>query len=183
MWHLFHPAIVHFAVAFLVTGGLVEAWGLLADRERAARFGAVLVIAGTISLVPTVASGYLASSVLDAPAEAEALLEWHERTGLALIGVFLVLQVWKGWNQGRIPEGQRKLYALALLLAVALAVYGAVLGGELVYVHGVGVGCVHQHEDVMGGQVDPGPLHLDVQRASHLLELVERAHKSRLVLL
>ncbi|MCP3978352.1 MAG: DUF2231 domain-containing protein [bacterium] len=140
MWHLFHPALVHFSVAFLVAGGLVEAWGLLADRERAARFGAALVVAGTVSLVPTLATGYLAAANVDAPSAVEPLLDAHERNGLILVAAFLGLQFWKGWNQGRIPAGQRRVYALMLLAGVALAVYGALLGGELVYLHGVGVG-------------------------------------------
>ena len=49
------------------------------------------------------------------------------------------LLFWKGWYRGSVPEAQRHYYAMALLLGVLLVSYGALLGGDLVYMHGVGV--------------------------------------------
>ena len=45
----------------------------------------------------------------------------------------------KAWNRGAIPESWRRPYGALLLLGAALVVGSAVLGGELVYVHGTGV--------------------------------------------
>lgn len=139
MLHLVHPIFVHFSVGFLVAGGIVESLAIFAGWEKAERFAAVLVLAGTVSLVPTVAAGFLAQNVLDIPAAAGPLLERHERTGLWILAVFLVSQLWKGWCGGRLPAGQRRPYAVLLLLGAALVAYGAFLGGEMVYGFGVGV--------------------------------------------
>ena len=54
MLHLFHPAFLHFTVAFLVAGGGLEAWGLLADREGPRRLGSTLLLIGLVSLIPTI---------------------------------------------------------------------------------------------------------------------------------
>lgn len=137
--HLVHPALVHFTVAFLVVGGLVEAVAILAARERAERFGSTLVVLGTFALVATVASGFLALNVVNLPPGAEDAAGAHERMGIVLLGTFLALALWKGWHRGRLPQPHRPLYAIALLGGVAMVVTSAWLGGVMVYAHGVGV--------------------------------------------
>lgn len=136
--HLIHPALVHFAIAFLVAGGLLEAYGILGRRPGAERFGGALVVAGAISLVPTVATGFLAMNTVDLGPATEAAASLHERVGILVLGAFGGLMLWKGWNRGTIPEAQRAAYAVALLAAVSLVAYGAFLGGRLVYAFGVG---------------------------------------------
>ena len=131
---------MHFALAFAVSGALCAAVGILAARERLERFGGVLLLLGTGAIVLAVASGYLAANT--APglqgAAAEAL-GGHERLALLSGASLLLLVVWKGLGRGRIASGQRRLYALALLLAAALLVWTALLGGRLVYEHAVGI--------------------------------------------
>jgi len=139
MFHLFHPALVHFAVAFLVGGGLCEAWGLLGRRPAVERFGATLVLVGTASLVPVLFSGYLAANSVDFTPQAARVLDLHETSAWLIAAVFVAALFWKGWCRGEIPASQRPSYALLLLVAVLLTAYGALLGGEMVYVHAVGV--------------------------------------------
>lgn len=140
MLHLIHPALVHFSVSLLILGGAVEAWALLTRREGPARFGSILVTCGTISLLPTIVTGYLAVNTVELPASAESVLDAHERNGLFLIGLFVGAQFWKGWFRGELPRAQRPFYAMLLIAGVLLAAYSALLGGELVYKLGVGVG-------------------------------------------
>lgn len=140
MTHLIHPGVVHFAVAFLVVGGCAEAFGLIARRAAWSRFGAPWVVIGTVWLVPTLVTGFLAQNAVDVPAGAEGTLALHERIGLALFAVFAVALFWKAWVRGQLPDSHRLPYAVYLLAGVLLAAYGAFLGGELVYVHAVGVG-------------------------------------------
>jgi uncharacterized membrane protein len=137
--HLVHPALVHFSVALLVIGAACEVVGLYRRHERALFFGSVLVLAGTATLPFTVATGFLASNVLDLDPASRALVERHERIGLLVLGVFVASQFWKAWFRGRIPEGQRLPYSMLLVVGVVLLAYGALLGGEMVYLHGVGV--------------------------------------------
>ncbi len=140
MLHLIHPVLVHFGVAFVAAGALLESYGLFAERETLRRFGASLWGVGTILLVAVIASGYVAANTIDLPAAAVETLADHERQGWILLAALVLLQFWKGWHRGRLPEGQRRWYALALCLAAALLFYSALLGGRLVYGFGVGVG-------------------------------------------
>lgn len=139
MLHLIHPVLVHFSVALLLLGSAAEAWGLMRRRERPRALGGTLVLAGTLSLVPTIAAGFVALNSVTLSTAAQPVAERHELIGLLVFAVFVTSQFWKGWAQGRIPDRQRVAYALWLLLGAALVAYGALLGGELVYVHAVGV--------------------------------------------
>jgi uncharacterized membrane protein len=137
--HLFHPALVHLTVAFLVTGGMVEAFGIVARRAAAERFGMFLVVAGTASLLPTLLAGFLAENSLTLTEAGTAAVDQHERYGIMVLGVFLPLLLVRAWGRGRVPDGARALYASGLLAGVALTVFVAYLGGRMVYALGVGV--------------------------------------------
>ena len=139
MLHLFHPALVHFTVAFVVTGAAVEIWAILRGHARAERWGEQLLALGLASLVVTVASGYLAANTLPGPPGDGLLLAAHERNGWILLGLLLAAQFWKSWCGGRLVGRAAQLYT-ALLAAVLVAVaWSAWLGGQMVYVHGIGV--------------------------------------------
>jgi uncharacterized membrane protein len=140
MLHLLHPAAVHFSVAFLVAGGLGESFGILLRRPGVERWSGTLVLLGTLSLFPTVVTGFLAENVLRPSEDLASLLALHERMGLVVLGTFLALLLWKAWRGGAVPDSQRLAFALALLAAVGLVLYAAVLGGSMVYGWGLGVG-------------------------------------------
>jgi uncharacterized membrane protein len=137
--HLIHPALVHVTVAFLIAGGLVEAYGIGRHHEAATRFGGALVVLGTASLVPTIIAGFLAENVLTLSGGAVDAVDDHERFGLLAFGVFLPLLLLKAWGRGRPPQGLRGLYVAGLLVGVALVGTAAYLGGLMVYALGVGV--------------------------------------------
>ena len=137
--HLLHPVTVHFTVAFLVAGGIAEGIGILIGRERLERFGGVLVLLGTASVVGTVVTGILAENSINHPPGSTVAIGRHESAGLLVLGVFVVALFWKAWDRGRVRESARPLYAIWLLAAVVLVIVTAWLGGDLVYTHGVGV--------------------------------------------
>ena len=132
---------MHFALAFAVSGALTEAAGILLARERLERFGGTLVLLGTAAVVLAVASGYLAANTAPGLVEGvqTAALDRHERFALLGAGALLLVVVWKGMGGGRIAPGQRRVYALALILVAALLLWAALFGGALVYEHAVGI--------------------------------------------
>jgi uncharacterized membrane protein len=137
--HLFHPALVHVTVAFLVVGGIVESFGLMRRRDLVERFGSILVVTGTVSLLPTMLAGFLASNSLTLPSASVAAVDLHERFGIMTLGVFLPLLITRAWGRGRVPEAARTYYTIGLILGVALTIAVAFLGGRLVYGFGVGI--------------------------------------------
>ncbi|NIL99668.1 MAG: DUF2231 domain-containing protein, partial [Acidobacteria bacterium] len=94
----------------------------------------------TIVIVAVIASGRVAANSVELPAAAVETLTVHERQGWIVLGALVLLHFWKGWHRGQVPPGQRPWFAMALIVAVGLLVYSAVLGGRLVYTYGVGVG-------------------------------------------
>jgi len=139
MWHLIHPVMVHFTVAFLLVGAVGEACGLLRSREGLAGVCSRLTLIGTLSLLPTIVSGVLAVNTFDVRPSASGVLDLHEAGAVATVIVFVGLHFWKGWVGGTLSAGQQKGYAWLLLFGAALVVYGALLGGELTYFNGAGV--------------------------------------------
>ena len=139
MLHLIHPVLVHLTVAFLVAGGLAEAYGIVRRQERAERFGGALVVFGTMSLIPTIVAGFLAENSLTLTVAGGEAVDDHERLGLIVLGVFVPLLLAKAWGRGRPPERWRGLYAATLLVGVLVAAGAAYLGGVMVYELGVGV--------------------------------------------
>jgi uncharacterized membrane protein len=137
--HLIHPALVHATVAFLIVGGLVEAYGLGTRHEPATKFGGALVVLGTVSLVPTMIAGFLAENVLTLSAAAADAVDDHERFGLLAFGVFVPLLLMKAWGRGRPPDRFFGVYVVGLIVGVALVATAAYLGGLMVYALGVGV--------------------------------------------
>ena len=138
MTHWIHPFFVHFSVAFLVAGAALEAWG--AVRREDSALASPLVIAGTISLVATLASGYLAANAVTLSEAARPLLAAHERNGWFVLGVFVSGLFGRAWIGRALRPGERALYATWLTFGAALALRSAWFGGRMVYEQGVGVG-------------------------------------------
>jgi uncharacterized membrane protein len=137
--HLLHPVFVHVTVAFLIVGGLIEAWGIAGRRDTAQRFGGALVLLGTVSLIPSIVAGFLAENSLTLSEAAGRAVDRHERLGLLTLGAFVPLVVVKAWGRGRPPERWRAAYLALLLAGVGLAATAAYFGGLMVYELGVGV--------------------------------------------
>jgi len=137
--HLIHPVFVHATVVFLILGGLVEGYGISRRRAAAQRFGGTLVVIGTVSLLPTIAAGFLAENSLTLTEAGQAAVDDHERLGLLVLGVFVPLLLLKAWGRGTPPERWRGLYVAGLVVGVALAAAAAYVGGFMVYELGVGV--------------------------------------------
>lgn len=138
MTHWIHPFFVHFSVAFLVSGAFLEVWG--AARRTEPRLASPLVVAGTVSLIATLASGYLAANAVLLPDEARPLLAAHERNGWFVLAVFVSGLFGRAWVGRPLRPAERGLYAAWLAFGAALALRSAWYGGRMVYEHGVGVG-------------------------------------------
>lgn len=95
---------------------------------------------GTVMLLPSIGSGLLAHTYQPAPdAVAASLINWHERVSYAVVLWFGALVAWRWDSRGQdstpLPVG----YRLAAVGGALLLVFGASLGGRLVYEHGMGV--------------------------------------------
>jgi len=155
-----HAALVHFPLALLLVGVLVELltlvfWNLRKSTIRIA--GRWMLVIGILAAVPTLTTGLFAlhqtAEAASQPADAwEAVVSrstwspelWdniREHVKWMTIGTLMLLLGTFIWISGT-DSARRNMYLLGIVVLVAggaMITYGGHAGGELVYQHGVGV--------------------------------------------
>lgn len=139
-----HPIIVHFPIALLVTGFLVELAGAILRRAWLTNAGLLFLVIGTLGTVAAARSGEAAEHEI---VETEAIaptLEEHEEGGKRTMWYFLALTAVRGtlaWRR-RFTPIVRWVFLLLWAAGLFLLAETAYHGGELVYEHGAGVAAV-----------------------------------------
>jgi len=149
----FHPALVHFPIAFLIGGVLLDLWAMRRPGSGWSRTATGLLITGLISGVVVGATGFLAFFTLpDSHTEgAHTAMYWHLGLQAASLLLFAVV-CWARWRVEAPALGTRVVGWLATVL---LAV-GAALGGWIVYHGGAGIEAdlmrphLHEHSQPSG---------------------------------
>lgn len=139
---IFHPIVVHFAIALVLFGFVADCSGSLRGQMQRQEVGRVCFLSGVVALGLAVVSGWVEqelprpASVFDE--QMQDVIFRHEYLGYGLLALFLVLAVMRLRIQGRLP--------VVFVLLAALGAAGIVLqgywGGELVYRYGAGVRAV-----------------------------------------
>jgi uncharacterized membrane protein len=132
-----HPALVHFPIALLIGGVILDLWGALRRRESATRAAHGLLVAGVVTGFIAAAAGILAFYTVPAHTEmAHALMYWHGGTN----AVSLVLFTWIVLVRWRRRNAPPPVWSQAVsVLATLLITVGGYLGGYMVYRGGAGV--------------------------------------------
>lgn len=141
-----HPMIVHFPIALLFVGVLIDLIGL-AFRERTFWRGTALIfyVAGALGALAAVLTGNAAADSVFLPSEANALLTEHSDLGtytVWLFGIYAVARTATYFTKldMRMPVrlGLTAVAAAGLILVWETAEHGS----EMVYRYGVGVQAV-----------------------------------------
>jgi len=140
-----HPALVHFPIAFLSVFFLLEIVGLRRDRLR--QTASAMLYCGTLGALLAAAAGLYAANTVPHGDAVHDIMEWHERLGLAVASLAIILSVWRLMAK-QVPVGMEKaLFLLLSTIMTASLVFGADLGGLMVYGHGVAVHDLQQADD------------------------------------
>jgi uncharacterized membrane protein len=130
-----HPATVHFPIAFLLGAVALDLYAWWRARADLARTATGLMAAGVITGVVAAATGAVAFFTVPAhTAEAHTLMYWHLGVNAAALGLFAAVVFLR-----RHPEPPGAKVRVAGLLAAALLAAGGFLGGRIVYRGGAGV--------------------------------------------
>ncbi len=151
-----HPALVHFPIAFLSVFFLLEMVGCGLRRDRLRQTASAMLYCGTLGALLAAAAGLYAANTVPHGDAVHDIMEWHERLGLAVASLAIILSVWRLMAK-QVPVGMEKtLFLLLSTIMTASLVFGADLGGSMVYGHGVAVHNLqhadshhHQHGDGM----------------------------------
>ncbi len=135
-----HPLIVHFPIALLTASVAVDLIALIKHQVQWHRFAYALLVAGLLSSSAAVITGTEAALPYRSKPEVADLIQQHEDFGSIVFIVFMATAL------GRLPLFLQRSGGWPLVMWIVVAVGGCVLlwwtsyyGGELVFVHGVGV--------------------------------------------
>ena len=139
---LLHPVCVHFAIALVVFGVLLDCGGSLSGRRDWQQAGKIGFLAGVGAVGLAVLSGWIEQqlprpgSVFD-PQVGE-LLFYHEYGGYVLLGFFIILLVARLQIREQLPL----LYIILAGMGLTGLTFQGYWGGEMVYRYGAGVRAV-----------------------------------------
>lgn len=134
-----HPYLVHFPIAFLSGFVLLEWTATLLKRGTWHTTATALLLLGSIGAVLTAAAGLYAASTVPHGQAVHDIMEWHERLGLTVTTLALILSGWRLALRSAPTGMARALFLLLSSLLLVCLAFGADLGGLMVYEHGVAV--------------------------------------------
>lgn len=135
-----HPFVLHFAVGLLLMAPLCDVLGLLLRREALLHAGRWNTLIGTFAGVLALMTGLGAEAMLGPHSAAgEALLHLHNALGFVTMFIWVPLAAWRLASRLPLPLRARTLYLAAAISGAAVLTVETVLGGALVYRHGVGL--------------------------------------------
>ena len=135
-----HPLIVHFPIALLLTATALELASLACRRPGWHRIALWNLALGTLGAAAAVASGLYAERVARHSFEIWEVMERHERLGISTLILALMAVAWRLKQHDQLSPRARLTTTLLNLAMTGTLVWGAYLGGRLVYELGVGGG-------------------------------------------
>ncbi len=142
-----HPIIVHFPLALVITSAsLLAAAHLLRSERNAATLATVgtwNLCLGALAALFALASGLAAVLDLHVGAAAHQAISLHLKWAIFTTLALVLLAVWRG--AGSAPESRpSRLFIVVLLAATAALMVTGYRGGQNVYRYGVGVSLIGQ---------------------------------------
>ncbi len=133
-----HPLLVHFPIAFLSLFVLVDLMGTAQKKSEWRKFAGHLLYLGTAFAGLTVWAGFHAAETIPHGHNIHDIMERHEQLGVSIFALSLALSAWRL----RRPVEGFGIYNLLSIILAGVLVFGADLGGLMVYKYGVAVQAV-----------------------------------------
>jgi len=137
----FHPKVVHFPVALLVTYSFLELFGVIFNKEFITKSALLILCIGVISAFVAVLSGNSAASEFNLWSdESKALLDQHQTFATYLLWFAIIgcaLRIYLAVKKKFIGFG-KYIFILFAVVLILLVYKTGLHGGELVKKYGVG---------------------------------------------
>ena len=151
-WARLHAALNDLPAALLLAGVLFDLLGAINKRESLRAAGFWCLIGGVSGGALAALAGVAAEGGVHSES-GHSLMETHETMAYVVLVLFAVLAAWRIIR--RLPGKQEQtVFTTAGVLGVALMVFTAKLGGDLVFNHAAGIDShvlQHQLEERQGG--------------------------------
>lgn len=140
MYYL-HPVVVHFAIALLTVAVVCDFLFLITKKENFWQISNYLLVAGTLSAIGAVLTGTQAFKLIEITPEIEDLVNSHRSGGQLAMWMFITLTALRFlFIKLQLFQNPLKwLYYIFSLIALVFLLRTGLLGGEMVYIHGVGI--------------------------------------------
>jgi len=146
-----HPLVVHFPIALLLTALLLDGAAVACKRPGLHRVALWNLALGTLGAGVAVWTGHRAAEVAKHTFEIHQVMELHRKLGLATLILGSVVVAIRLLRRDRLGRGGRAATTLFMLTMVGTLVFGAHLGGRLVYEFGVGGSFGHPPAETTSG--------------------------------
>lgn len=137
-----HPIVVHFPIAFLSAFFLMDLLGALFRKQNWQQLATGLLYLGTLAAAAAVAAGLMAANTVEHGENVHLILERHEFLGITVLCLSAFLSLWRLLSGGIIKGPANVIFIMFAAVLNILMIFGADLGGVMVYKHGVAVEAV-----------------------------------------
>ncbi|NOZ61029.1 MAG: DUF2231 domain-containing protein [Calditrichaeota bacterium] len=152
--YLIHPVFVHFTIALFSLAVLLDILGRIFKKESFHVASWLNLLGSGLAVIATVIFGVIAESRAPHTDAGHELVKTHETIGFIVLGIILVLAIWRLILKGKLPVKGVAVYFAISIIGILLMFTGAYYGGEMVYTHGYGVktavaeeGVPHEHNE------------------------------------
>ena len=133
-----HPLVVHFPIALLLAGVGLDVAALALRRPALQRVALWNLALGVLAAALAVGTGLRAAGVAKHSFEIWRVMELHKRLGITTLILGLMAVSWRPKHRDQLTTRARLVTTALLLVMTATLLWGAHLGGRLVYEFGVG---------------------------------------------
>jgi len=130
--------LVHFPIAFLSLFVAVDLIGTAAKKSEWRSFASGLLYIGTVFAGLTVWAGFVAADTVPHGHNVHDIMERHEQLGISILALSMALLA----GRLRRPVDGWGIYNALSLILLGVIIFGADLGGLMVYKYGVAVEAV-----------------------------------------
>jgi len=134
-----HAALNDLPSVLLPISVLFDLLGVFLKRESLKAAGFWTLVLGVAGSGVAIISGLVAEDATAHGVEAHGLMETHETLAYIAVGLFAILAIWRLVRKGIWNEKEQPIALTAGVIGVALIVVTAMIGGKLVFDHGVGI--------------------------------------------
>lgn len=137
--HLWHPTIVHFAIAFFVAAIVTEGLKLFTGKRFWGLVAKYHILAAAVMSFLAVLSGFVDYQVIFMNETGYRFIKSHTLVGFFVFILIQLMANYKYLMEKMLPEKLKMVYLIVGGLGVGLIFGAAFLGKAAVYSHGAGV--------------------------------------------
>lgn len=138
-WPRLHAALNDLPAALLLVAVLFDLGGWLLKRETVRAAGLWALWAGVIGGWGAYIAGRMAEGVIEHGEAIHELMEDHEHYALYAMILFTLALLWKLWRRRQLAGPEQAGHFVLSLLALAILIRVAQMGGQLVFQHAAGI--------------------------------------------